>query len=92
MPDYFIQRRSHVDLTSRKVIDVASGILVGLRGCSPEEAFTELAQVAKQTRAGIGSIATGLVLLASGSSPADHAEAFNVWGELVGPRELSARV
>jgi hypothetical protein len=67
------------------VIDTAIGILVGLRGCSPEDAFAELARVVRQTGIGIGigSIATGLVALASGSSSPDHAEAFNAWGELI---------
>ena len=71
------------DETSRKVIDVAIGILVGLRGCSQREAFDELVRVVRQTGIGIGSIATGLVGLASGSSSAEHAEAFNAWGELI---------
>jgi ANTAR domain-containing protein len=71
------------DETSRKVIDVAVGILVGLRGCSQREAFDELVRVVHQTGIGIGSIATGLVALASGSSSADHAEACNAWGELI---------
>jgi hypothetical protein len=74
-------RRS--DDTSRKVIDTAIGILVGLRGCSPEDAFTELARVVHQNGIGIGSIAAGLVAVASGSSSADHAEAFNAWGDLI---------
>jgi hypothetical protein len=65
------------------VIDTAIGILVGLRGCSPEEAFAELVQVVRQTGIGLGSIATGLVAVASGTSSADNAEAFNVWGDLV---------
>jgi ANTAR domain len=71
------------DATPRKVIDVAIGILVGLRGCSQREAFDELVRVVHQTGIGIGSIAAGLVGLASGSSTADHAEAFNAWGELI---------
>jgi hypothetical protein len=69
--------------TSRKVIDTAIGVLVGLRGCSPAEAFTELVQVTRQTGIGIGSLARGLVAVASGTSSADNVEAFNVWGELI---------
>ncbi|MCV7302869.1 ANTAR domain-containing protein [Mycobacterium barrassiae] len=69
--------------TSRKVIDTAVGVLVGLRGCSPAEAFTELVAVTRQTGIGIGSIANDLVAVASGTSSADNAEAFNVWGELI---------
>jgi hypothetical protein len=73
----------HGNDTSRKVIDTAIGVLVGLRGCSPAEAFTELVQVTRQTGIGIGSIASGLVAVASGTSSADNVEAFNVWGELI---------
>jgi hypothetical protein len=69
--------------TSRKVIDTAIGVLVGLRGCSPSEAFAELVQVTRQTGIGIGSIAGGLVAVASGTSSADNVDAFNVWGELI---------
>jgi len=71
------------DDTSRRVIDVATGILVGLRGCSDHEAFDELVRVVHETGIGIGRLAAGLVALASGSATADHAEAFAVWGELV---------
>ena len=70
------------DDTSRRVIDVATGILVGLRGCSDDEAFAELVRVVHETGIGIGRLAAGLVALASGSSTADHAEAFTVWGAL----------
>jgi hypothetical protein len=69
--------------TSRRMIDVATGILVGLRGCSVDEAFDELVLVVHQTGVGIGRLAIGLVALASGSSSAEHAEAFTVWGELI---------
>jgi hypothetical protein len=70
------------DASSRRVIDVATGILIGLRGCSDHEAFDELVRVVHQTGVGIGRLAAGLVALASGSPPTDHAEAFAVWGEL----------
>jgi hypothetical protein len=69
--------------TSRRVIDVAIGILVGLRGCSDREAFDELVSVVNQTGIGIARLAAGLVALASGSSLADDAEVFTVWGELI---------
>jgi transposase len=76
--------------TSRRVIDVATGILVGLRGYTQHEAFDELVRVVNQTGVGIGSIAAGLVALATGESSAKHAEAFTVWGDLFeGRREIS---
>jgi hypothetical protein len=71
------------DESSRRVIDVAIGILVGLRGCSDGEAFDELVRVVHQTGVGIGRLAAGLVELASGSASAEHAEAFTAWGELI---------
>lgn len=71
------------DDTSRQVIDIAVGILIGLRGCSRRDAFDELVRVVHQTGIGLGSIASGLVAVASGSSSAEHAEAFNAWGELI---------
>jgi hypothetical protein len=75
--------------TSRRVIDVAVGILVGLRGCSEGEAFEELVRVVNRSGVGIGSIAGGLVALASGASSAGHAEAFTAWGELIGRGRLA---
>ena len=68
---------------SRRVIDVATGILVALRGCSDREAFDELVRVVNQTGIGIGRLAAGLVAVASGASSAEHAEAFTVWGDLL---------
>jgi len=70
----------YFDDTSRKVIDVATGILVGLRCYSPGEAFEELVSVMNRTGVGIGSLATGLVALAGGGSSAGHDEAFTAWG------------
>lgn len=71
--------------TSRKVIDLAIGILVGQRGCSPDAAFAELVRVVKDTGIGIGSLAGALVALATGTSgsSAEDIEAFNAWGELL---------
>jgi hypothetical protein len=72
-----------VDDTSRRVIDVAIGIIVGLRGCSDREAFNELVRVVNDTGVGIGRLAAGLVAVASGSSSAEHADAFTIWGDLI---------
>lgn len=80
------------DQSSRRVIDVAIGILVGLRGCSDSEAFDELVRVVHQTGVGIGRLATGLVAVASGSASAEHAEAFTVWGDLIRQGRLVALV
>ena len=77
------------DESSRRVIDMAIGILVGLRGCTDQEAFEELVRVVHQTGVGIGRLAGGLVAVASGSASAEHAEAFTAWGELI-PRQRVA--
>ncbi len=74
--------------TSRREIDVAVGILVGLRGCSDRAAFEELVGVVRDTGIGIGAIATGLAALASGGSSAGHDEAFAAWGDLVAGRRV----
>jgi hypothetical protein len=80
------------DDSSRRKIDVAVGILVGLRGCAPEEAFAELVKVVQHTGIGIGSLARALVDLAGGRSgtSANYAEAFNAWGELLAQARRAA--
>ncbi|TFV58434.1 ANTAR domain-containing protein [Mycobacterium sp. PS03-16] len=81
----------NTDASSRRVIDIAIGILVGLRGCTERQAFDELVAVVKQTGLGIGAVATGLVALAGGSSSAQDAEVFTAWGELIrGARRVPA--
>ncbi|MDG4667600.1 ANTAR domain-containing protein [Mycobacterium sp. 236(2023)] len=72
------------DDTSRQIIDIATGILIGLRGCSRAEAFEEMVRVMRETGIGLSTIASGLVAVASGSASAEHVEAFTVWGELIG--------
>jgi hypothetical protein len=83
-----MEYRTNTDL-SRRVIDTAVGILVGLRGCSQREAFSELVEIVNRTGLGIGSVATGLVALAEGTARPEHAEAFNAWGELVARARLT---
>lgn len=73
------------DPSSRTVIDVAIGVLVGWRGCSPREAFEELAGAVRETGVGIGSIARALVELACGTdqSAQHHAVALHLWGDVM---------
>ena len=68
---------------SRRDLDVAVGILIGLRGCAEREAFDELVAVATRTGLGLFNVARSLSALAGGSSSADDSEAFNAWGELI---------
>ncbi|MEH3143046.1 MAG: ANTAR domain-containing protein [Mycobacterium kyogaense] len=71
------------DDTSRQVIDIAVGILIGVRGYSRREAFDELVRVVRETGTGLGSAAAGLVAVATGSSTAEQ---FAAWGDVVGGR------
>ena len=73
------------DLSSRTMIDVAIGVLVGWRGCSQREAFEELAGAVRETGVGIGSIARALVELACGTdqSAAHRAVALRLWGDVM---------
>lgn len=76
------------DLTSRRVIDLAIGILMGLRGCSEKDAFDELVSAVHDTGVGLSGMAGALVDLVGdtdGSYP-HRAEAIHVWGHLVAAR------
>jgi hypothetical protein len=86
-------RIQHSDNTSRKVIDLAVGVLVGLRGCRPEEAFAELVDVVHRTGVGLGAVATQLVALASGADSSLPLHDSSAWADLVGkhrPRPVAA--
>lgn len=74
---------------SRRYIDVAIGVLVGLRQCTAGEAFEEIANAVHETGIGLGQISRALVELASGSgeSFAHRAEAVVIWGKLVATRK-----
>jgi hypothetical protein len=73
----------------RREIDVAVGILIGLRGYSEREAFDELVGVVNRTGIGIFSVARSLAALATGTSTPQDSEAFNAWGELIRGRRPS---
>lgn len=81
----------HTVDTSRRVIDLATGILVGLRGCSEREAFTELVAVVQRTGIGLGSIARALVAIAGspGDSVPFESEAFDAWADLLATRTVT---
>lgn len=83
------------DPTSRRIIDMAIGVLIGWRGCSEREAFEEIADAVRETGIGIGSIAEALVDLASSgeqSAPHHRAQALRVWADAIpgGPATLTA--
>ncbi|HUO38537.1 MAG TPA: ANTAR domain-containing protein [Mycobacterium sp.] len=72
--------------SSRQIIDVAIGVLIGLRGCSQREAFGELADAVRSSGTGLSATAQALVALASGTlAPSQHGqEAIRRWGHLFG--------
>ena len=74
-----------VDL-SRRDIDMALGVLIGLRHCSERQAFNEIAGVVAQTGIGLGSICRALVALASGTMASfdNRSAAVGAWGDLIG--------
>lgn len=86
-------------LHGTRMLDAAKGILVGLRGCTMADAFSEILCVAAEYRVGALSASYALVNLAEGSrqtydTPASEA-AHRAWAALVGkhaPRSTVATV
>jgi len=69
------------------VIDVAIGVLVGLRRCSERQAFNEIAAAVSETGVSLGSICRELVELASGTTNSlNRSEVVDLWGDLVAGR------
>ena len=73
------------DALSRHEIDVAIGVLVGLRRCSERQAFNEIAAAVSETGVSLGSISHALVELASGTTDYfdSRSEVVGLWGDLV---------
>jgi ANTAR domain len=80
------------DQTSRRVIDMAIGILMGVRGCTEREAFNDLASAVRQTGIGLGAIAGALVDLVGGAGGASpfRDQALDVWGHMLASRGMRA--
>lgn len=88
-------RNSPTPPVDSRSLDVAKGILVALRGCSPDEAFAEIAGTSKNYGLGTLTLARALVQLAEGSvalvtGPATEA-ATQTWGHLVNAVRGSAQ-
>ncbi|AKK30706.1 hypothetical protein AB431_20005 [Mycobacterium sp. EPa45] len=81
----------HTVSTSRREIDLATGILVGLRGCTERDAFAELVAVVQRTGVSLGGIARALVAIAgpSDASVPHQAEAFDAWADLLAARAIT---
>ena len=78
------------DPSSRTVIDVAIGVLVGLRRCSERQAFNEIASAVSETGVSLGSICRGLIALASGTDSFDHSSEIVGLGANSSPAETFA--
>jgi pimeloyl-ACP methyl ester carboxylesterase len=80
-------RRLFDDLKSHKQIEVAIGVLMGLRGCSPDDAVKDFVDAVHETGVGPGDLGRALIDLASGQEPPSHrAEALQRWGHLLALR------
>jgi ANTAR domain len=84
-------------LQAQRELDMAKGILMGLRRCSPAVALRELLGAAKRHRLGVNGIATALVHLAyvrdqSAGVTAEpaHSAAYLEWGDLLDDGDRSA--
>lgn len=78
-------------MQGRRVLDLAEGILVGIRRCRPEDAFNEFLDVAKQYDLSVFTVTSALVALATrddtGAAPPNTGAALAAarqWGELLG--------
>lgn len=80
------------DPASRRVIDLAIGVLMGLRGCSEREAFDDLVNAVHETGIGPAGLATALRHLVGGNGDGvpHQSEATLVWGHLLASRVASA--
>ncbi|MGK2882873.1 MAG: ANTAR domain-containing protein [Mycobacterium sp.] len=73
------------DREARTTIDLACGILIGLRGYTSDRAFRELVEVVHGSGVSLGKVAAALVALAAGAPGTDrqHTAAMNAWGALI---------
>ena len=71
----------------RRQIDMAIGVLIGLRHCSERQAFDDIAAAVHETGIGLGGVSSALVALAAGGNTgwADQA-ALQHWQTLLGKR------
>ena len=86
-----VDRRA--DPASRRVIDLAIGILMGLRRCSEGEAFDDLIDAVHETGIGPAGLAEALTHTVGGEGIAPHqSEVIRVWGHLLNsPSDLRDR-
>lgn len=73
-------------LVTRPVIEQAKGVLVLARQATPDQAFAELRDASQQHNVKLNALATALVEVAGGRSPADpllRKVVWQQWGDVV---------
>jgi len=82
------------DPSSRRGIDLAIGILMGLRGCSERDAFDDLVKAVHDTGIGPAALAKALAHLVGGKGDGvpHQTEAAVLWGHLLAARVASVVV
>jgi hypothetical protein len=77
-------------LHGRRDLDIAEGILIGLRRCDPNAAYRELLDAADRQRVGLMALSSALVELASNQAPSPihlegpaHSAAYCEWRDLL---------
>lgn len=71
MVDSDIEQQLEVALVERPHIEQAKGVLVALRGETPEEAFVELSHVSRDNAVRVDELADALVNAVAGRAPDD---------------------
>jgi hypothetical protein len=72
------------DHRSRREIDMAIGVLMGVRRCSQREASEALVCATRTTGVGLGGVSRALLDVISGDPTPSAAEAIAHWNELLG--------
>jgi hypothetical protein len=85
----WVPAQTSYDVHGRRILDRAQGILIGLRRCPSEAAFTELLGAAERHRMPVFTMAWALVHLATGGNKssetfgAAQSAAHHEWGQLL---------
>jgi ANTAR domain-containing protein len=69
---------------SRREIDMAIGVLMGIRRCSPQEALEALAGATRASGVGLGGVSRTLLDVVSGDPQLAADEALAHWNSLLG--------
>ncbi len=64
---------------SRREIDQAIGVLIGIRRCSAEAALSELANAVRASGIGLGGVSRALLDLVTGAADPDTSAAVTHW-------------